>query len=81
MTPGFTTHESSRERKQKKTLNTPVSPWEDLRHLRTTEKCHSNEHPQNLVSGEKISQLSSKEPTHLGRGCTPKQTGDSSSDP
>ena len=28
MTPGFTTHESSRGRKQKKTLNTPVSPWE-----------------------------------------------------
>ena len=28
MTPGFTTHESSRGRKQKRTLNTPVSPWE-----------------------------------------------------
>ena len=28
MTPGFTTHKSSRERKQKRTLNTPVSPWE-----------------------------------------------------
>ena len=28
MTPGFTTHESSHGRKQKKTLNTPVSPWE-----------------------------------------------------
>ena len=27
MTPGFTTHESSRGRKQKRTLNTPVSPW------------------------------------------------------
>ena len=27
MTPGFTTHESSCGRKQKKTLNTPVSPW------------------------------------------------------
>ena len=82
MTPGFTTHESSRERKQKKTLNTPVSPWEDLRHLfRTKEECHSNEHTQNLASGEKISQLSSKEPTHLGRGFTPKETGDRSSDP
>ena len=27
-TPGFTTHESSLGRKQKRTLNTPVSPWE-----------------------------------------------------
>ena len=30
MTPGFTTHKSSRERKQKRTLKTPVSPWEIL---------------------------------------------------
>ena len=28
MTPGFTTHESSHGRKQKRTLNTPVSTWE-----------------------------------------------------
>ena len=28
MTPGFTAHESSHGRKQKRTLNTPVSPWE-----------------------------------------------------
>ena len=28
MTSGFTTHESSHGRKQKRTLNTPVSPWE-----------------------------------------------------
>ena len=28
MTPEFTTHESSRGRRQKRTLNTPVSPWE-----------------------------------------------------
>ena len=42
---------------------------------------HSNEYPQNLVSEDKISQDSSKEPTQLGRGCTPKQTGDRSSDP
>ena len=28
MTPGFTTHKSSHGRKQKRTLNTPVSPWE-----------------------------------------------------
>ena len=26
--PGFTPHKSSRGRKQKRTLNTPVSPWE-----------------------------------------------------
>ena len=26
--PGFTTHESSHGKKQKRTLNTPVSPWE-----------------------------------------------------
>ena len=30
MTPGFTTHESSCGRKQKRTLNTPVSPWDIL---------------------------------------------------
>ena len=28
MTPGFTTQESSCGRKQKRTLNTPVNPWE-----------------------------------------------------
>ena len=28
MTAEFTTHESSHGRKQKRTLNTPVSPWE-----------------------------------------------------
>ena len=28
MTPGFTTHESSHGREQKRTLNTPVSSWE-----------------------------------------------------
>ena len=28
MTPGFTAHESSHGKKQKRTLNTPVSPWE-----------------------------------------------------
>ena len=53
----------------------------DLRYLfRTTNGCHSNEQSQNLVSGDKISQDSSKEPTQLGRDCTPKQTGDRSSD-
>ena len=57
-------------------------PLADLRYLfRTTNKCHSNEHPQNLVSGDNISQDSSKEPTQLGKFCTPKQTGNRSSDP
>ena len=28
MSPGFTTYESSRGGKQKRTLNKPVSPWE-----------------------------------------------------
>ena len=57
-------------------------PLGDLRYLfRTTNECHSNEHPQNLVSGDKISQDNSKEPTQLDRDCTPKQTGDRSSDP
>ena len=28
MNPGFTIHESSHGRKEKRTLNTPVSPWE-----------------------------------------------------
>ena len=57
-------------------------PLGDLIYLfRTTNECHSNEHPQNLVSGNKISQDNSKEPTQLGRDCTPKQAGDKSSDP
>ena len=47
----------------------------------TTNKCQSNEHPQNLVSGDKISQDNSKEPTQLGRCCTPTQTRDRSSYP
>ena len=34
-----------------------------------------------MVSGDKISQDSSKEPAQLGRDCTPKQAGDKSSDP
>ncbi|XP_061015341.1 uncharacterized protein LOC133068208 [Dama dama] len=56
-------------------------PLGDLRYrFRTTNECHSNKQPQNLVSGDKISQDSSKEPTQLCRSNTPKQTGDSSSD-
>ena len=82
MTTGFTTHESSRGRKQKKTLNTLVSPLGDLRYLfRTTNERHSNQHLQNSISGDKISHDSSKQPTQLGKGCTPEQTGDKSPDP
>ena len=78
MTPGFTTHESICRRKQKRSLDTP-EPLGDLKYLfRTTNECHSNEDPQNLVSGDKISQDNSKEPTQLDRDCTPKQTGDRS---
>ena len=51
-------------------------PLGDHRYLFRTTK-----HPQNLVSGDKISQDSSKEPTQLDKDYTPKQTGDRSSDP
>ena len=40
--------------------------------LRSMNECHSNDHPQNQVSGDKISQDNCKEPTQLGWGCTPK---------
>ena len=57
-------------------------PLGDLRYLfKTTNECHSNEQPQNLVSGDNISSDSSKEPAQLGKGCTPKQTGDRAPDP
>ena len=57
-------------------------PLGDLRYLfRTTNECHSSEHPQNQVSGDKISQDSSEEPTQLVRGCIPKQTGGRYLDP
>ena len=39
-------------------------PLGDIRCLfKTTNECHSNEHPQNLDSGDKISEDSCKEPT------------------
>ena len=54
-------------------------PLGDFSYLfRTTNECQSNEHPQNLVSGYKISQDISKEPIQLGRDRTPKQAGDKS---
>ena len=57
-------------------------PLGELRYLfRTTNECHSNEHPLNQVYGGKISQDSFKEPTQLDRSCTPKYTRDRSPDP
>ena len=82
MTPGFTTHELSCGRKHKEDIQYTCEPLGALRHLlRTTNECHSNEHTQNQVSGDKISQDSSKEPIQLSRGCPPKETGDRSPDP
>ena len=82
MTPGFTTYESSRGRKQKRTLNTPVSPWElSDSYSGLPMSAILMKTPQNLVSGDKISQDNSKEPTQLDRDCTPRQTGNRSSDP
>ena len=81
MTPGFTTYESNHGKKQKRTLNAPVSPWEISDTYSELQMSASNEHPQNLVSGDNISQDSSEEPTQFGCSCTPKQTGDRSPDP
>ena len=82
MTPRFTTHESSHGKKAKEDTQYTCEPLRALRYIfRTTNECHSNKHPQNLVSGNNISQDSSKEPTQLGWNYTPKQTGDRSFDP
>ena len=70
------------EKKTEEDTQYTCEPLGDLRYLfKTTNECHSNEHHQNLFSGDKISQDSSKQPTQLGRDCTPKQTGDRSSNP
>ena len=70
------------QKKTKEDTQYTCEPLEALRYLfRTMNECHSNEHSQTPVSGVKISQDSSKEPTELVSGCTPKQTGDRSSDP
>ena len=70
------------QKKTKEDTQYTCEPLEALRYLfRTMNECHSNEHSQTPVSGVKISQDSSKEPTELASGCTPKQTGDRSSDP
>ena len=83
--PGHDTWIHSRVKPWKKTeedTQYTCEPLWDLRYLfRTANECHSNEHPQNLVSGDNISQDTSKEPTQLNRDCTPKQTGNRSSDP
>ena len=69
-------------KKTEEDIQYTCEPLGDLRYLfRTTNECHSNEHSQNLVSENKISQDSSKKPTQLDRDYTPKQTGDRSSDP
>ena len=72
MTPGFTTHKPWKKTEEDTQYTCELLG--DLRYLfRTTNECHSNKRPQNLVSGDKISQDSSKEPTHLGTGCTPNR--------
>ena len=69
-------------KKTEEDTQSTCEPLGGLRYLfRTTNECHSHEQPQNLVSGDNISQDSSEEPTRLDGDCTPKQTGDKSSDP
>ena len=47
-TPGFTTHESSHGKKTEEDTQYTCELLGDLRNLfRTTNECHSNEHPQN----------------------------------
>ena len=56
----------SRVKLRKKTeedIQYTCEPLGGLRYLLRTNECHSNEHPQNLVSGNKISQDNSKEPS------------------
>ena len=71
-TPGFTTHESSCGRKQKRTLNIPVSPWEISD---TYSGLQMSAIPMNTPKikfpGIRFLRtvLKSKQ---LGRGCTPK---------
>ena len=61
------------EENRREDIQSTCEPLGDLKYLlRTTNECHSNEHPQNQVSGDKISLDSTKAPMQLGRGCTPK---------
>ena len=63
-TPGFTTHGVKPWKKTEEDIQYTHEPLGELRYLfRTTNECHSTDHPQHLVSGDKISQDSSQEPT------------------
>ena len=58
----FWIHYSWVVKKTEKDTQYTCEPLGELRYLfRTTNEGHPNEHPQNLVSGDTISQLSSKE--------------------
>ena len=51
-------------KKTEEDIQYTCEPLGDLRYLfRTTNECHSNKHPEILISGDKISQDSSKETT------------------
>ena len=81
MTPGFTTHESSHGRKQKRTVNTPVSPWEisdTYSELQMSAILINT--PKIWFLGIRFLRIALKS-QQLGRDCTPKQTGDRYSDP
>ena len=73
MTPAFTTHESSHGKKQKRTLNIPVSLWEISDTYSVLQmSVILMKIPKIKFLGDELSQDSYKEPTQLGRGCTPK---------
>ena len=80
-TPGFTTHEPSYGKKQKRTLNTPVSPWEiSDTYSRLQMSAILMNTPKIWCLGIRFLRraLNSQ---HSLRDCTPKQTGDRSPDP
>ena len=81
MTPGFTTHLSGHGRKQKRTLSTPVSPWEisdTYSELQMSGILMNT--PKIWFLGIRFLRISLKS-QHSLRDYTPKQTGDRSSDP
>ena len=73
MTPGFTTHESSHARKQKRTLNIPVSLWEisDTYSGLQMSAILMNT-PKIKFLGIRFLRIALKSQPYLGRGCTPK---------
>ena len=81
MTPGFITNESSHGRKQKRTLNTPVSPWEisDIFSGLQMSAILMNT-PQVKFLGITFLRIALKS-QQLGRGCTLKQIRARSPDP